>query len=114
MKIECKTTFLDGRERYEAGDVCTVDDAKAAYFVKSGWAAPVGEDATSPAAGETDLVIDNSVIGVLLSMPGEHMNLNLAQAHRAMFSDRIATVGARVSKDFSRARSARHGATNFY
>ena len=42
MRIECTTTFLDGRERFEKGDIFTVDDDTAAYFIKSGWAKEVG------------------------------------------------------------------------
>lgn len=42
MRIECLTTFLDGRERFEAGDIFTIDDAHGAYFVKNGWAKEVG------------------------------------------------------------------------
>ena len=36
MKIECLTTFLDGKDRYESGDVRTVDDEKVAQFVANG------------------------------------------------------------------------------
>lgn len=64
MKIECKTTFLDGRDRYEAGDARTVDDAKAAHFIKQGWAAPVGEGAQPSPVGPTSLEVQNSVIGL--------------------------------------------------
>ena len=28
MRIECLTTFLDGRERFEKGDIFTVSDGK--------------------------------------------------------------------------------------
>lgn len=64
--------------------------------------------------GEFTQDIANGALGVLLSMPGEHMNLNLAQAHRAMFNGRIATVHARVSKGFSKARPSRYDTANFY
>lgn len=64
MKINCLTTFKDGRDTFEAGDVRTVDDARGAYFVAHGWAAPVGGDAAAPAAQpETDLNINSSTIG---------------------------------------------------
>lgn len=33
MRIECTTTFLHGRERFEKGDIFTVPDADAAYFI---------------------------------------------------------------------------------
>ena len=42
MRIECTTTFLDGRERFEKGDIFTVPDAVAGYFIKNGWAKEVG------------------------------------------------------------------------
>ena len=42
MRIECTTTFLHGRERFEKGDIFTVPDAQAAYFIKNGWAKEVG------------------------------------------------------------------------
>ena len=42
MRIECTTTFLHGRERFERGDIFTVPDADAAYFIKNGWAKEVG------------------------------------------------------------------------
>lgn len=63
MKIECKTTFLDGRDRFEAGDVRTVDDSKAAYFINNGWAAKVGEEGAVPASGPVTLAVDNAVMG---------------------------------------------------
>ena len=60
MKIEALSTFLDGRERFEQGDVRTVDDIKGAYFVENGWAKDIASDAVvAPAVGETDLVIQN-------------------------------------------------------
>lgn len=50
MRIECTTTFLHGRDRYEAGDVRTVPDAQGALFVGLGWAKDVsGEVQTTPA-----------------------------------------------------------------
>lgn len=42
MRIECTTIFLDGRERFEKGDIFTVPDADAARFIKNGWAKEVG------------------------------------------------------------------------
>lgn len=48
MRIECLTTFLHGRERFEKGDIFTVDDVKGAHFVRHGWAKKVGDE--TPAA----------------------------------------------------------------
>lgn len=42
MRIECTTTFLHGRERFEKGDIFTVPDERGAYFVSYGWAKEVG------------------------------------------------------------------------
>lgn len=66
MKIECLTTFLDGKDRYESGDVRTVEDEKGAQFVANGWAKDVaGRVATGGASpGTTDLAVNNSVIGL--------------------------------------------------
>lgn len=65
MKIEILTTFLDGKDRFEAGDIRTVPDADGLRFVGNGWAKDVaGGVATAAApAGDTTLAIDNSVIG---------------------------------------------------
>lgn len=49
MRITCTTTFLHGRDRFEAGDVRTVSDDDARYFIGNGWAAEVGAEA-APAA----------------------------------------------------------------
>ena len=66
MKIECLTTFLDGKDRYESGDVRTVDDEKGAQFVANGWAKDVtGRVVTGDAVTVgADLAINNSVIGL--------------------------------------------------
>lgn len=48
MRIECTTTFLDGRESFEKGDIFTVPDAEAAYFVKNGWAKAVNTSDLPP------------------------------------------------------------------
>lgn len=64
MRIECLTTFLDGRERFVAGDIFTIADADAARFVKAGWAKEVGAPTPSPLANsQTNLAVQNSVIG---------------------------------------------------
>ena len=60
MRIECTTTFLHGRERFEKGDIRTVDDARGAYFVENGWAKDITSDAAvAPFVGDTDLAIQN-------------------------------------------------------
>lgn len=41
MKIEALETFLDGRNRYEKGDVRTVLDENGEYFCSCGWARDV-------------------------------------------------------------------------
>lgn len=38
MRINVLETFLDGRDRYERGEVRNVPEAKGAYFVGLGWA----------------------------------------------------------------------------
>ena len=49
MKIEALETFLHDGQRYEAGDVRTVDDGLGAYFCKCGWAKDVdGNVETAP------------------------------------------------------------------
>lgn len=61
MKIEALTTFLDGKDRFEQGDIRTVDDARGANFVGNGWAKDLsGEVATGEAGGNADLVIESS------------------------------------------------------
>lgn len=61
MRIECTTTFLDGRERFEKGDIFTIDDATAARFIDNGWVKKVGDEtpAALPAADPADLAIHN-------------------------------------------------------
>ena len=65
MKIEALTTFLDGRDRFELGDIRTVSDEDGARFCAEGWAkdisgtVPTG-DATT---GTADLAIHNSTLG---------------------------------------------------
>ena len=65
MKIEALTTFLDGRDRFELGDIRTVSDEDGARFCAAGWAKDVsGQTATGEAAtGEADLAIHNSTLG---------------------------------------------------
>ncbi len=63
MKIICTTTFLDGRDRFESGEVRVVDDAAGARFIAAGWAAIPGEQPTAPATGDTTLDVQRAVIG---------------------------------------------------
>ena len=62
MKIECLSTFLDGRDRFEIGDVRTVDDERGAKFVAAGWAKDTdGRVATGESASGADLKIDSAL-----------------------------------------------------
>ena len=66
MKIEWLTTFLDGKDRYEIGDVRTVEDEKGAQFVANGWAKDVADRVAtgSESSGVVNLAVDSSVIGL--------------------------------------------------
>lgn len=69
MRIQILTTFLDGRDRFEVGDIRTVSDADGARFLAAGWARLAdGTDAPSapPAvqAASVDLTIHSSTIGL--------------------------------------------------
>lgn len=64
MRIECKTTFLDGIDRFEAGDIRTVDDARAHRFIAHGWAAEFGQPAWPMSDAAAELQIQNSAIGL--------------------------------------------------
>lgn len=65
MKIEALSTFLDGRDRFEAGDIRSVPDADGSRFCAAGWAKDISRSvATGDAAsGATDLAVDNSTLG---------------------------------------------------
>lgn len=54
MRIECLMPFKEGRESFEKGDIFTVPDAVAGYFIKNGWAKEVGGPA--PELAPTDPV----------------------------------------------------------
>lgn len=55
-RIQCLTTFLRGRDRFEAGDVRNVPAEDAALFIARGWAKPYGGNAAAAAApGSADL-----------------------------------------------------------
>lgn len=66
MRIQCTTTFLHGRDRFEAGDVRNVSDEDARYFIGQQWAVPAAGDAQATAAAPaapavTTLDIHNTV-----------------------------------------------------
>jgi hypothetical protein len=62
MKITVLTTFLDGADRFEAGDIRTVNDERGARFVAAGWAKDNADGvAGAPAEGETTLDIQNVI-----------------------------------------------------
>jgi hypothetical protein len=42
-RIVCTATFLDGAQRYEAGDTRSVPSERATYFIAQGWATLVTE-----------------------------------------------------------------------
>lgn len=52
MRIECLMPFKEGREAFEKGDVFTVPDAQAAYFIKNGWVKEVGTPDMFPTIAE--------------------------------------------------------------
>jgi len=65
MKIEATTTFLDGVDRFEVGDIRTVDDERGARLIANGWAREPGAEAPAvPNAGEVTLDIQKGVIGL--------------------------------------------------
>lgn len=64
MRLEAKTTFLDGADRFEAGDIRTVDDARGARLIAAGWASEVGGTAVAPFQGEVTLDVQNAVMGM--------------------------------------------------
>lgn len=72
MRIEALTTFLDGKDRFEAGDIRTVDDERGARLVAAGWAKDLaGGVATGGAAsGATSLDIQSSTLGVTSTVKG--------------------------------------------
>lgn len=62
MRITCTTTFLDGRDRFEAGETRVVDDERGARFVANGWATADGDapaDGGAAPAAEVTLDIKN-------------------------------------------------------
>lgn len=61
MKIEVIKTFLDGRNRFEPGEVRQVPDDLGAYFCANGWSRDLaGEVATGdPGSAPVELDIDD-------------------------------------------------------
>lgn len=59
MKIEILETFLDGRDRYEEGEVREVSDEFGVYFCGCGWAqSPLGEVVTGARQESGDVRLD--------------------------------------------------------
>jgi hypothetical protein len=61
MRIECLTTFLDGRDRFEAGDLRTIDDERAAVFIGHGWAKSLDGVAVPQQSGDVTLDVHDGV-----------------------------------------------------
>ena len=61
MKINCTTTFKEGRETFHEGDQRTVSDEDGARFIANGWAVAAG-DAPQPLPNlpPVDLSIDSA------------------------------------------------------
>lgn len=57
MRITPLQTFLDGRDRYEAGDSRTVSDADGERFIKNGWAVESGGTA-EPVESPSDVTLE--------------------------------------------------------
>lgn len=59
MKIEVLKTFLDGRNRFEPGEVRIVPDNLGTYFCNNGWAQDVAREVATgdptPASVELDI-----------------------------------------------------------
>jgi hypothetical protein len=63
MRIHVLSTFLDGRDRFEAGDSRTVDNDRATKFIGQGWArAEDGEVVAVEPAGELTLDVQKSFL----------------------------------------------------
>lgn len=58
MRIQCLTTFLDGPDRFERGDLRTVADERGAFFVAQGWAAPEGRVTAAASTEHGNVVLD--------------------------------------------------------
>lgn len=61
--IVCTTTFLDGRDRFEAGETRVVEDERADNFIAQGWASSPGAAPVVAPTGPAALDVHSSVIG---------------------------------------------------
>jgi hypothetical protein len=64
MKIKALTTFLDGTDRYEIGDIRSIGDEKANYFVSQGWAIDQNGLAEEPFEGDVALAVKNGKLNL--------------------------------------------------
>lgn len=71
-KITCGTTFLEDRERFEAGEkLCTtpghgcrvITDEQAERFVSNGWASSADTESPPDVSGDVSLSIANGTHG---------------------------------------------------
>lgn len=68
MKIELLEKVLHGRDKFEAGDVRTVDDDLGAYFCAAGWAKDLdGNVETVPHQKNHKVLVPDSVAHKLTS-----------------------------------------------
>lgn len=58
MKINCTTSFKDGRDAFHEGDTRTVSDEDGARFIANGWAVAAGD---SPLPLPTIPAVDLSI-----------------------------------------------------
>jgi hypothetical protein len=58
MKIHCTTTFLEERDRFEAGDTRTVPDEMGQRFIANGWATEVGGEPAPSSAPEAPTTLN--------------------------------------------------------
>ena len=59
MKIEILETFLDGRDRYEKGEIREVSDDSGVYFCGCGWAKDtLGKVETAPRQENGEVRLD--------------------------------------------------------
>ncbi len=65
MRIVCDTTFLDGRDRFEAGETRVVADDRGAYFIAQKWAHEQGAQpaAAADASSPVTLTVANAAHG---------------------------------------------------
>ena len=63
MMVEIMVEFLDGRDRYYAGEIRSVLPSQAEQFIADGLAKPIGGTAAPLPEGDVTLVIHSSVMG---------------------------------------------------